>query len=825
MFATLAADLGQALLVLRRRPAALLVPVLAMGIGIGASTAIYSALHAALFNPLPYPEPGRLVMGRATFSGEINPWASAPDYFDYRERATSLESLAAYRPRPGRVTVRKGDDAEVVPLAQTSWNLFQTLGVSPALGRHFTAPEGERGAPPVAIVSHGYWQRSLGGSRDVIGQTLPLTLGGEPRVLTIVGVMPEGFRFAYATDIWMPMQRNTRGTDVRRFHSWMLLGRLKSGVSLARAQEQVDGISAQLERDYPDSNRNKALLLTPLQEALSEGERPSLLILLAAVGVLLLAACADVAGLLLSRGAARQVEMAVRSALGATRWHLVRQLLAEMLVVAVAAGLLGLLLAYWLRGLVLRYVPLDALGVTTLPIDAPVVVFALAVTLLTVTLAGLVPAWLGARTNAAADLKSGSRAGETRSRAFLRQALVAVQVAMSVVLLVAAALLGRSLLQLKGVDPGFDTGRLLTARVSLAGAAYADPAARVEFLTRLLEDFHAVPGVAGATTINNLPILDPANNIPVWDAARPPAQASEAPIACVRYVLPGYFRTMGIPLVAGRDVATTDGGLLTGQAGISTAGESGSGRVPVLVVSRSLARRLFGDANPIGKRVGIFTGAPEPGVAEIVGVAGDVRMNSLRETYSLAMYVPYQVVAEPVMRVAVRAAGNPATVAPALRTALARRDRGLVLDQVQTMDGILTESLEGFSLRAGGVALFGVGALLLAMLGVYGVLSFTVNRRRQDIGLRMVVGATRWDVLKWAVLRGMAPVAIGLAAGAAAALGAGRWLRGQLFGLPPADIVTLAAVGTCLAIAALLACLLPAWRAMHLDPTSALRAE
>ncbi len=826
MLTTLVADLNQALVALRRRPSALLVPVLTMGIGIGASTAIFSALYAALFNALPYHEPSRLVMGRATFSGEINPWVAAPDFFDYQERSSVFESLAAYRPSAWRVTVRQGDGAEAVPLAETSWNLLPTLRVNPALGRHFTAAEGERGAPRVGIVSHDYWQRSLGGARDVIGRVLPLNVGSEPRSLTVVGVMPEGFRFAYGADIWVPVQRNASpATSVRRFHSWMLLGRLKPGVSLRQAQEQVDGISARLRQEYPDSNRNKALLLTDLQEALTEGDRPSLLILMAAVAVLLLAACADVAGLLLSRGASRQVEMAVRSALGATRWHLARQLLAETLLVAAAAAGLGLLVAFWLRGFVLRYVPLDSLGVTALPINTPVLAFALAVTLVTVALAGLVPAWLGARTNLAADLKSGTRTGETRSRTLFRHGLVAAQVAMSVVLLVAAVLLGRSLMQLRGVDPGFRTERLLIAQLSLAGPAYQDPDSRVRFFTGLLDDFRAVPGVTDATLVNSVPILNPANNIPVWDAAHPPAQSSEAPVACVRFVLPGYFRAMGIPLVAGRDVSRDDAAVMAGQAKMPAAAATAGNRPPVLVVSRLLGRLLFAGGNPLGRRVGIFTGAAEPTTAEVVGVAGDVRMNSLGDDYSLAMYLPYQAAADGHMRIAVRTAGEPAAVGPALRAALARHDRGLVLDQVHTMDGILGESLQGFSLRAGAVTMFGAAALLLAMLGVYGVLAYTVNRRRQDIGLRMVVGATRTDVLRWVVTRGMIPVVVGLVGGVAAAVGAGRWLRGQVIELPPADIPSLAGVAICLAIAALAACLLPAWRAMHLDPATALKTE
>ncbi len=824
MVSTMFADLGSALAAMRRRPAAMAVPILTMAIGIGASTAIFSALYVALFNPLPYQEPGRLVMGRATFSGEVNPWVAAPDFYDYRERAPLLASLSAYLPEARRVTVRQGDGAESVLLTQVSWDLFRTLGVAPAVGREFQAAEGERGGPAVAMVSDGYWKRSLGGARDVIGRTLPLGVGASPGAVTVVGVMPPGFRFAYDVDVWIPMQRNAQGADVRRFHNWMLLGRLKAGVALGAAQRQVDGISAQLQKDYPDSNRNKALLLTPLQEALAEGDRPNLLILMAAVGVLLLVACADVAGLLLSRGAAREAEMAVRSALGATRGRLGAQLLAESLLVAVTAGALGVLLAVWLRGLVLRFVPLDSLGVTSLPLGGPVLAFAIAVTLLTSLVVGLVPAWFGARSSAGTTLRAGPRTTEAASRALFRQGLVALQVAMSVVLIVSAALLGRSLLKLEAVDPGFRTGNLLTAQVQLPGAAYADASARVRFFDGFLEEVRALPGVESANVVNSVPILDKAGNIPVWDADHPPAQTSDAPLACIRFSFPGYFATMGIPMLAGRDISRGDTGVLVAGRGMSTADASAGARPPVMVISQSVAKKLFPGANPLGKRMGIFTGAGQV-VAEVVGVAGDVRMNSLGSDYTLAMYAPYQVVASPVMRVVVRTSGAPASVAPALRAALARRDRGLVLTDIKTMDEIVATSLEGFSLRAGAVFLFGGATLLLAMLGVYGVLAFTVNRRRQEIGLRMVVGASRLSVLTWVMARGIPPVAIGMVLGLGGAVAAGRWLQGELFDVPPADIPTFAGAVGCLAVAALAACLAPAWRATRVDPLVALRAE
>ena len=821
---TIAADMRQALTAARRRPGPLVVPVLTLAIGIGTCTALYSALHIALFSPLPFAEPHRLVMGRATFSGDVNPWVAGPDFYDYRERASVFRSLSAYRSQPVRVTPETGGEAESVPLAVVSWDLFKTLGVDPALGRHFSPDEGERGGRRVAIVSHGYWTRSLGGAAEVLGRTLPITLGARAEAPTIVGVMPAGFRFAYAADVWMPMQRNGPGTDIRRFHSWLLVGRLKPGVGTADAQRQVDRVSAQLEREHPDSNRNKALLLTPLQEALTESDRPGMFVLLAAVGVLLFAACADVAGLLLSRGAERQTEMAVRSALGASRGRLVVQLLAESAVVAVAAGSLGLVLAAWLRTAVLRLVPLDSLGVTSLPLHGPILAFAAGVTLLATTLIGVVPAWLGARTHPAADLKAGARTTDARGRGLVRQGLVAGQVAVSLVVLVSAALLGRSLLRLQAVDPGIRTDHLLTAQLSLAGPAYVAGESRRQFFAGFTDDIRGLPGVVDASAVNLVPVLDKAGNIPVWDAAHPPAQISQAPLACVRFVLPGYFRTMGIPLVEGRLLDERDS---AEGPDLTSAPPVAGSRTPALnvVVSRSVARRIFPGVVAVGQRMGVFTGGPEPVTAEVVGVVGDVRMNALNDEDTTALYVPYQVADPSALRLVVRTAVAPGSLVPALRAALSRRDRGLVLYEIKTMDDIVGESLEGFGLRTGAVALFGGAALVLTMLGIYGVLASAVRRRRQDIGLRIAIGASRRHLLVSTVRAGMTPVAIGLAVGLVGAFATGNWLRGQLFGVTPTDGATYAGAATCLILAALAACVIPAWRAARVDPAVALRSE
>ena len=809
-FASARQDLCHAARALSRRPAAAAVLVVTLALGIGASTAIFSALHAALFHPLPYAEPERLVMARATIQGQINPWVSAPDFFDYRDSSSVFTALSAYMPAEARATVPGGYSAQSVPVMEVSWDLFRTLGVKAVRGRGFSRAEGERGIPDTAMVSYGYWQRALGGAGDVIGRTLRLNYGPRTQALTIVGVMPEGFRIGEAADVWLPMQTNSAPNQVRMAHEWLLVGRLKPDVTLPQAQKQMDTIARRLQETYPDTNQEEALLLTGLQEALAEGDRPSVLILMAAVAVLLLTACADAAGLLLSRGVARQTEMAIRSALGATRASLVRQLLAESVLVALAAGGLGVLLAFWLRDLVLRIVPLDSLGVTTLPLGGPALAFAVGATGVTSVIVGLVPAWLGARASLATDLKSGTRTSETRGHGLARQGLVALQVAMSVILLVAAALLGRSLMQLKSVDPGFRSANLLTARLELTGDAYKEPSASVRFFTEFVGEVRALRGVASASVINYLPLIDPFSNVPVWDVEHPPVEGRWGTVGFRRRVLSGYFKTMGIPLLAGRDLTDND---------------AAADRPPVAVVSQSLGRQLFPGASPVGKRLAIATGGPTPIVVEVVGVVGDAMMVSLADSDTPALYVPYQATSRAGMRLVVRTTGNPAPVAAAIRAALARRDRSLVLAEIQTMETILADSLEGFSLRTAAIALFGGAALLLAMLGVYSVLAFMVNARRGDIGLRMVVGASRAQVLRWVMARGMVPVAVGLVVGLAGAVGAGRWLRGELFNVPPTDGVTFAVVAVCLVAAAVAACLLPAWRAMHVDPVVALRAE
>ena len=660
MFGTLFAELRNARVAMLRRPATLALPVLTMAVGIGASTALFSALYVALFNPLPYQEPGRLVMGRATFSGEINPWVAAPDFYDYRERASLLASLSAYLPDARRVTVRQGDGAESVPGHPGLVGPVQDARCEP--GRRAPLPRRPRASAadprwPSSATATGSarWE----GRETSSAARCPLGVGPTPGTVTVVGVMPPGFRFAYDVDVWIPMQRNAQGADVRRFHNWMLLGRLKPGVALGAAQRQVDGISAQLQKDYPDSNRNKALLLTPLQEALAEGDRPNLLILMAAVGVLLLVACADVAGLLLSRGAAREAEMAVRSALGATRWRLGAQLLAESLLVAVTAGALGVLLAVWLRGLVLRFVPLDSLGVTSLPLGGPVLAFAIGVTLLTSLIVGLVPAWFGARSNAGTTLRAGSRTTEAASRALFRQGLVALQVAMSVDPdCRGGAARPESAASSRRWTLASGPGSLLTARCSSPVRPTPDASARVRFFDGFLDEVRGLPGVENANVINSVPILDKAGNIPVWDADHPPAQTSDAPLACVRFSFPGYFATMGIPLVAGRDLSRDDTGVLV--AGAGHVDRRGGGR-----------RAPAGDGDqPVGGAGGSsraptrsgsgWGSSPAAGqvVAEVVGVVGDVRMNSLGDDYTLAMYAPYQVMASAVMRVVVRTVGR-----------------------------------------------------------------------------------------------------------------------------------------------------------------------
>ena len=804
MFSNFRADVKGAWRLMLAHRAFSLVVVLTLAIGIGATTAMFGALEATMLRALPYADPDRLVMGRATFSGEVNPFASAYDYYDYREQSDAFESLAAYMGFAGKATVTGGESPERVDALFVSFDLFPTLGVGPAVGRGFTEAEGVLGAPDVAVVSHEYWQRRFGGAAAALGASL--TVNGQP--VTVVGVMPAGFRFMYDVDVWLPMRRDGQGAGARRWHNWIMVGRLKPGVTLAQAQEQVDVISARLEEQYPDSNRNKALQLDPLQSAIVEGQRPRLLTLMGAVGLLLLIACGNVAGLLIARGSARRTELAVRTALGASRGRMVAQLLTESLVLALAGGALGIALAYWLAGLLPAALGLGDLGIVRLGLGGPVLLFAVGLSLATGALFGVVPALQASSTRPARELATG-RSPEAAGSARVRSAVVAAQVAISVVLLVGAGLFIKSVARLLATDTGFAVDHLLTAEISLPPAQYGEQAGRIRFFEEVLDEVRALPGVRQAGMVSMLPLRNSGNNIYVWREGPKPAERDETNIAYTRVALPGYFEAIGIPLVLGRAIEHTDT----------------ADRPPVMVINQTMARGLFPDENPLGRRVAVDMGGEEPVVFEVVGVVGDALLNSISGSARQAMYHSYYQFPATTMRIAIRTEAVPESIAGSLRQLVWRRDPNLPVENLISMDALISEQVGPFRITATVVSLFSAVALLLAAIGLYGVLAFHVSQRRHEIGVRLALGAEPARVVRLVVGRGLWLVAAGLIVGVGGALAGGRLLDRLLYGVEATDLATYVTAAAVLVGVAVAACLVPAWRASRVDPSVALRVE
>ena len=795
-------DLRHALRNIKRAPGFATIVILILAVGIGANVAMFSVIHAVFLKPLPFQDPDRLILGRTTYNGQLAWNVSSEDYYDFRDQVSAFESLAAVRSFPEDVTITGEQEPERVPETLVSIDLFPTLGVSPQLGRSFSAEEGELSGPNVILISDRYWQRRYGGSPDVLGRTL--VVSGVPR--TIVGVMPAGFHLLYDVDVWGPMQNGGPWTGVRRFHNWTVVGRLAAGVTLEQAQSEVDVVAARLEEAYPESNANKGLRVLGLQEVLVSSYHDMLFLLMGAIALVLLIACGNVAGLLLARGLSRNVEFSVRAALGASARRIARQLLTESLAMAVAAGLLGAALALVLQRVLLGFLPLDRLGIQTIGISAPMLLSAIGLSLATAVIFGTVPALSAARVNPAEDLKSGARTTRGVGVARLRSGFVVFQVALSVVLLIGAGLLVRSFTQLRAVDPGFRSDRLLTARISLPDSKYPDPTDRVQFFWGLLDDIRAIPGVQSVGATHLLPIKDGYSNVRAWDPENPPADPGNQQLAEQRAVAPGYFDAMEIPILAGRDVEFPESEF-------------------VLVINQAMARGLFADQNPVGRQVAVDVGGDEPAIARVVGMVGDVRMTSLAREPSWQMYYAYQQAPFSSLSVAIRAQGDPTTLTNAVRDVLRARDADIPLADVATMESVITDSIGDTKVVTMVLSTFAAVALVLAAVGLYSVLAYYVTRRANEIGIRLALGATRSNVLRLVLHKGLVLVAVGLVVGLAGAVGLTRFIQEQLFAVQPTDPTTFAGVGLLFVAIGTGACLIPAWRAARVDPMRTLQAE
>ena len=634
-------DIGFAFHTLRKAPVFTLVSLMTLALGIGGSLAMFGIVDASLIRPLPYADADRLVIGRATFDGDLNPYVAAPDYLDYRDRAATFQALAAILPFAGDVTVTGPAEPDRVTVTTISTNFFSALGVAPLLGRSFAENEGNESAPNVLIVSHRYWQTRLAGARDVLGQSL--NLGGVP--YTVIGVMRPDFHFLLDVDFWRPMRPDRDAASLRDRHNWFVLGRLSPDASIEQAQSNVDVISADLAEAYPETNSRKALVLTDLRSVLVEDYRVWLGILTASALLVLLIACANVAGMILARAPARRQELSVRAALGADGFRLMRQLLAESVTVSVTGGLLGLGLATGIERGVLAFLQMDRLGLREIQISTPMIVIALVLSVGTGLAAGLYPAFRSSRSNLADELKrTTARLGG--GGAVFRSGLVVVQIAVSVVLLVGSGLLIRSFLEKQAVDPGFDPVGVITAEIELPDADDSRGRTPARFFTQLVEEIRAEPGVVSVSAISHVPIKQPFNTFRVKGPDSPPDGES----VFLRAALPGYFETMGIPIVVGRAFENSDG----------------AGGANAAIVSQSLARKIFGAENPLGREVELdYFGSPRN--MQVVGVDGDVQISGLAMDPGVTLYLPEALLQYGRMQLVVRTAGDPTSVSVSTR--------------------------------------------------------------------------------------------------------------------------------------------------------------
>ena len=803
-------DLRYAVRMLLKQPVFTLAAVLTLSLGIGANTAIFTIINAVLLRPLPFDDPGRLVVvwqtnpQRDSFQGLVSP----PDLGDWQRQCRSLEQLAAFMPRG--VSLTGVADPEHLPGSHVSANLFPLLGVEPLLGRNFRpaedGPQGDR----VVIVSYGFWQRRFGGALDLIGKTL--TLNGAAH--TVVGVMPPAFQFPIQgqfpippSELWLPLGLDP-GRVSRESRDLFTVGRLKPTTTLPQAQAELAAIARQLEQQYPQSNAGFGVSVVGLHEQIVKGLRPALLVLLGAVAFLLLIACANVANLLLARAAARRKEIALRAALGAGRRRLLRQLLTESLLLALLGGACGLALAVWTVDVLAGALPATMARAGEVSVDRQVFGFTLIVSLLTGLIFGLAPAWQAARLDLNEALKEGGGQGPGGAGPMrLRRLLVVGEVALALVLLVGAGLLIRSFHRLQQVSPGFNPERVVAVPFVLPPAQYREGNARAAFVEQVLQRVKALPGVQSAGVVTTLPFSGDISTGTFTVEGRPPA-AGESDVANRRGATPDYFRAMGIPLVKGRAFTAHD----TVDA------------PAVVIINETMARRYFPGVDPLGKRI-VSPAGPGGVVMTVVGVVGDVKNAGLDEEPKPEFYYCYFQNRLRFMVLAVRTATEPQALIAALRREVWAVDKDLPLANIATLEQLLGKTVAQRRLTMLLLGAFAAVALALAALGVYGLLSYGVAQRQHEIGIRLALGARAADVIGLIVWEGMALALLGLALGLAAALGLTRLMASLLFGVTPGDPATFAAVALLLTLVALLACFLPARRAAKVDPMVALRYE
>jgi putative ABC transport system permease protein len=806
---TLWQDLRYGARMLLKRPGFSLIITLTLALGIGVNTAIFSVVYSVLLRPLPY-EASEKLMALYSMRPQQNSFrgpVSAPDFLDWRAQNKVFDGMSAYA--AGSYTLTGGELPERFSGLGVSANFFEVLRVKPLLGRAFLPEEEEAGRNRVVVLSYGLWQRRFGADPNLVGK--PINLNGESYV--VVGVAPNDFRFA-PVELYLPLTitPDSLSNLARGSHFLRLIARLKDGTTVAQAKTEMENISRRIEQQHPVTNTGKYSNVIPYQQDQVRNIRQSLLVLLGAVSFVLLIACANVANLLLARAATRQREMVVRTALGAGRGRIVRQLLTESLILSLLGGGLGLLLAYWGADVLVRAVPSDIANSTPgwqqIGINPQVLTFTLLVSLLTGLVFGLVPALQVSKPDLTAALKEGGKSSAGLKRQRARNVLVVAEIALALVLLIGAGLLIKSFQQLQQVTLGFNPSQLFVTNVSLGSAKYREMAQQLNFFEQVLQSVEHLPGVLSAATVNLPPFSF--NNDRVFTIAGQPEPAPDAiPNAEYRVISPQYFRTLEIPLIKGRVFTEQDG----------------ANAPRVVIINEALARRYCPNEDPLGKQIKLGRYMEDNPPHTIVGIVGNIKNNSLAAEFRPEFYYPYAQTSVRFSAIVARTQGNPLSLTAAVRSAVLEVDKEQPITSPRTMEMAISDSVTQQRLNVILLGIFGVLALVLAALGIYGVMAYSVTQRTHELGIRLALGAQRQDVLSLIITQGMKLALSGVALGLLAAFALTRLMERLLFGVDATDPLTFAVIAVGLLLVALLACWIPARRATRVDPMLALRCE